>query len=174
MISVGVAYSVILWCQFVAGKRQKKIATFMAVLVSLATASLFVFAGVLWAQAFLFLSNVWYFQLDFEYRYRQYHHSQKMFNTSIWNKIHIAFDCCGAANYTDWTRLQRDLVPDSCCKTYSPGCGRNFSLANIIQTGCLGNLEKHVKLQYLSQTQEQKLGVLLLMLIFFRQCSSGC
>ncbi|XP_075055702.1 CD63 antigen [Mixophyes fleayi] len=53
------------------------------------------------------------------------------------------FKCCGAANYTDWKSYapykDRTDVPDSCCVTFSVGCGKNIS--NIYTTGCAGSID---------------------------------
>lgn len=44
------------------------------------------------------------------------------------------FNCCGAANYTDWEAIPLDpkgRVPDSCCVNVTQGCGINFNVKDI-------------------------------------------
>ena len=86
---------------------------------------------------------------------------------SHWNKTQVTLKCCGLNVYTDWTRNERDIVPDSCCRIYKAGCGRNFSLENIYQRGCEGELEEHIKKQYITQTQDEQIFYLSVSIAFF-------
>jgi len=62
------------------------------------------------------------------------------------------FHCCGATIFEDWNqsrwRLEglsnENLVPDSCCKTLTAGCGKRTHPSNINFAGCLKNMEKHL------------------------------
>lgn len=49
--------------------------------------------------------------------------------TRTWDDMQKKYRCCGTFNFTDWRDTDYGLnvtgVPDSCCKTYNPGCGRN-------------------------------------------------
>ena len=50
--------------------------------------------------------------------------------------------CCGSQGFEDWAssqwRSRQDTlkVPDSCCKTMSPGCGKRDHPSNIAYAGC--------------------------------------
>lgn len=51
-----------------------------------------------------------------------------------------SFNCCGAANYTDWESIPLDpkgRVPDSCCVNITQGCGINFNVKDIHTEGCV-------------------------------------
>lgn len=43
------------------------------------------------------------------------------------------FECCGAANYTDWEKIlaMTNKVPDSCCVNITHNCGINFVVKDI-------------------------------------------
>ena len=84
-----------------------------------------------------------------------------------WDKTQITLKCCGLDGYTDWTKIEHDVVPDSCCRIYKPDCGRNFSPENIYHRGCEGKLTKHTKHQYIIQTQPQQIFYLLVSVVFF-------
>lgn len=65
------------------------------------------------------------------------------------DKLQQEFKCCGSHNYTDWTenvRLEQKqlLVPDSCCKTPTEGCGSRDHPSNIykVEGGCIMKLEE--------------------------------
>jgi len=57
--------------------------------------------------------------------------------------IQREFDCCGAQSFADWRTSNWSAenpevkVPDSCCKTESPGCGVRDHPSNIPYTGCI-------------------------------------
>ncbi|EFA02537.1 CD151 antigen isoform X1 [Tribolium castaneum] len=63
------------------------------------------------------------------------------------------FRCCGAVSFTDWKYsawLQNDhetenVVPDSCCKTVSVGCGSSDHPSNINYAGCLDLMALHME-----------------------------
>ncbi|KAG7257076.1 hypothetical protein CRUP_027726, partial [Coryphaenoides rupestris] len=62
------------------------------------------------------------------------------------------FKCCGSNNSGDWLhsvyiespRAEDRLVPDSCCKTITPHCGRRDHPSNIykVEGGCITKLEQ--------------------------------
>ena len=80
------------------------------------------------------------------------------FNTlNHWNKTQVTLKCCGLNSHTDWTKIEVDVVPDSCCKIYKPGCGKNFLLENIYQRGCERKLSEHIKQQYKIQTRVEQI-----------------
>jgi len=62
--------------------------------------------------------------------------------TNSVDRIQKEYSCCGANSFTDWSEsgwaLQNpgQRVPDSCCKTESPGCGARDHPSNIPYTGC--------------------------------------
>jgi len=59
------------------------------------------------------------------------------------DRIQSEFNCCGANSWLDWrvspwSEENPGLkVPDSCCKTLSPGCGARDHPSNIPYTGCI-------------------------------------
>lgn len=59
------------------------------------------------------------------------------------DRIQREFSCCGANSFADWresnwSKLNPEMkVPDSCCKTESPGCGVRDHPSNIPYTGCI-------------------------------------
>ncbi|XP_063808731.1 CD63 antigen [Pseudophryne corroboree] len=59
------------------------------------------------------------------------------------------FHCCGAANATDWSKYDPykagNVVPDSCCKNFTLGCGKNTSSTNIYTSGCATSIETTLK-----------------------------
>ena len=76
-------------------------------------------------------------------------------NQRTWDKVQIWFDCCGVNNYTYWYSHQ-DVLPDSCCKNYSPGCGNFTSLDQINERGCVSNVAFHVNEQFKCQTEDSQ------------------
>ena len=78
-----------------------------------------------------------------------------------WNKTQMTLKSCGLNSYADWARIEQDVVPDSCCKIYQTGCGRNFSPEDIFQIGCEGEITVHIKKQYIIQTQDEQIFYLL-------------
>ena len=58
------------------------------------------------------------------------------------DEIQSTHSCCGALIFTEWretslwyvTASKRNVVPDSCCKTQSPECGRRDHPSNIYYT----------------------------------------
>jgi len=62
--------------------------------------------------------------------------------TNAVDRIQREYSCCGANSFADWrTSPWKDLnpdlkVPDSCCKSESPGCGVRDHPSNIPYTGC--------------------------------------
>lgn len=75
--------------------------------------------------------------------------------TQAVDNMQMDFRCCGAAGgeaYVDWafsqwkqTRETKNLVPDSCCISPSPGCGTSSHPSNIYQEGCWESLEQFLK-----------------------------
>ena len=184
MVSIGVLYGLFLWCQFGTRERRKKISTFMAIVVTVVTVMLFVFTACLCVYACVVLK----YATDFGFsRFTVLMRMKANFNMedsetlglrrmrvtsfsetlSYWNKTQITLKCCGLNGYTDWTRNERDFVPDSCCRIYTPGCGRNFSMENIYQRGCEGEIKEHIKKQYITQTQDEQIFYLSVSIAFF-------
>ena len=173
MVSVGVLYELFVWCQFGTRERQWKISTFMAVVVSVVTVLLFVFTTYLSVHALMMLRNVPDFRL-FHLSYKENTFElfsrvwslQKILTQNIWYKVQIVFQCCGFYSYTDWTKIERDVVPDSCCRIYKAGCGRNFLLENIYQRGCERKLTAHIKQQYIIQTRVEQIFYWVVSIVF--------
>ena len=173
MVSIGVLYGLFVWCQFGTRERQRKISTFMAVVVSVVTVLLFVFTTYLSVHSLMMLRNVPDFRL-FHPSYKENTFElfsrvwslQKILTQNIWYKVQIVFQCCGFYSYTDWTKIERDVVPDSCCRIYEAGCGRNFSMENIYGGGCEEKFTEHIKQQYIIQTQDEQIFYLLVSIVF--------
>lgn len=65
------------------------------------------------------------------------------------------FHCCGSNNSRDWQdsewirsgEADGRVVPDSCCKTVVPGCGRRDHASNIykVEGGCITKLETFIQ-----------------------------
>ncbi|XP_072828529.1 CD63 antigen [Vicugna pacos] len=57
----------------------------------------------------------------------------------ILDRMQEKFECCGAANYTDWEKilLTAKRVPDSCCVNVTQGCGTDFNVKAIHTQGCV-------------------------------------
>lgn len=68
------------------------------------------------------------------------------------DKLQQDFKCCGSNNSHDWTlsvyisskHAEGRLVPDSCCKTITPKCGKRDHPSNIykVEGGCITKLEQ--------------------------------
>ncbi|XP_056132580.1 tetraspanin-11 isoform X3 [Lampris incognitus] len=68
------------------------------------------------------------------------------------DKLQQDFKCCGSNNSQDWlqsvyissAQAERRVVPDSCCKTITPQCGRRDHPSNIykVEGGCITRLEQ--------------------------------
>lgn len=43
---------------------------------------------------------------------------------NIHTEVCVQFHCCGAKNYTDWNKMLKTDVPDSCCLDRATNCGR--------------------------------------------------
>ena len=173
MVSIGVLYGLFVWCQFGTRKRQRKTSTFMAVVVPVVTVLLFVFTTYLSVCALMMLRNVPDFRLFYHHHrentfvlFSRVWSLQKILTQNIWYKVQIVFQCCGFYSYNDWTKIERDIVPDSCCRIYKAGCGRNFSMENIYQRGCEEKLTEHIKQQYIPQTQDEQIFYVLVSIVF--------
>ncbi|KAJ0056975.1 hypothetical protein NL108_000790 [Boleophthalmus pectinirostris] len=68
------------------------------------------------------------------------------------DRLQQDFKCCGSNNSRDWTvsayilskESEGRVVPDSCCKTMTPFCGKRDHPSNIykVEGGCITKLEK--------------------------------
>jgi len=76
--------------------------------------------------------------------------------TAAVDRLQREFSCCGAASFFDWRASQwlrnsdfngsaPNLTPDSCCKTFRPGCARRDHPSNIYYTGCIPRLELYLR-----------------------------
>ncbi|XP_026467704.1 CD151 antigen-like [Ctenocephalides felis] len=67
----------------------------------------------------------------------------------------VELKCCGANSFEDWRRsawlmhtpLEKRLVPDSCCKTEIPMCGKSDHPSNIPYTGCIHSMTDRLEHQ---------------------------
>lgn len=72
--------------------------------------------------------------------------------TAAVDRLQQDFKCCGSNNSHDWASslyvssppAEGRLVPDSCCKTITPGCGKRDHPSNIykVEGGCITKLER--------------------------------
>nr|XP_024215897.1 CD151 antigen-like [Halyomorpha halys] len=60
------------------------------------------------------------------------------------DKMQQEYKCCGASGFENWENSRwkheintTNLVPDSCCKSMSEGCGKSQHPSNIPYTGCV-------------------------------------
>lgn len=70
--------------------------------------------------------------------------------TKTWDLVQHEVKCCGSTNYTAWEgkgNLTSNSVPDSCCKTFVQGCGKDqiTQAANIYTKGCVNGVLKFAK-----------------------------
>ena len=88
---------------------------------------------------------------------------------SVWDKPQINLKCCGLGGYADWrgAKPNSGVVPDSCCRVYKPGCGKNFTLESIYQTGCDQKLSEYMGDQYFIQIQNQQSAYQKVSVVFF-------
>ncbi|XP_056653945.1 CD63 antigen [Monodelphis domestica] len=64
------------------------------------------------------------------------------------DELQEEFNCCGAANYTDWEHIPltpKNRVPDSCCVNVTLGCGSGFKPSDINQKGCVESIGNWLK-----------------------------
>ncbi|XP_076861232.1 tetraspanin-11 isoform X2 [Brachyhypopomus gauderio] len=69
--------------------------------------------------------------------------------TQAVDRLQQDFKCCGSNNSFDWLRsayvmspeAEQRVVPDSCCKSMTPQCGRRDHPSNIYKGGCISKLE---------------------------------
>ncbi|KAI1890092.1 hypothetical protein AGOR_G00169660 [Albula goreensis] len=74
--------------------------------------------------------------------------------TKAVDKLQQEFKCCGSNRSTDWADsewvksggAEGRLVPDSCCKTPTPQCGKRDHPSNIykVEGGCITKLENFI------------------------------
>nr|XP_025142831.1 uncharacterized protein LOC102407694 isoform X10 [Bubalus bubalis] len=108
------------------------------------------------------LAYVYYQQLNAELKEnlkgtmtRRYHQPGHEGVTSAVDKLQQEFHCCGSNNSRDWQdsewirsgEADGRVVPDSCCKTVVPGCGRRDHASNIykVEGGCITKLETFIQ-----------------------------
>ncbi|KAI4553491.1 hypothetical protein MJG53_017092 [Ovis ammon polii x Ovis aries] len=108
------------------------------------------------------LAYVYYQQLNAELKEnlkdtmtRRYHQPGHEGVTSAVDKLQQEFHCCGSNSSRDWQdsewirsgEADGRVVPDSCCKTVVPGCGRRDHASNIykVEGGCITKLETFIQ-----------------------------
>ncbi|BET01525.1 Tetraspanin family [Nesidiocoris tenuis] len=74
--------------------------------------------------------------------------------TDAIDQMQQEYKCCGASGFENYNESRwreetntTNLVPDSCCKSVSPGCGRSYHPSNIPYTGCVHRLSEVIKQQ---------------------------
>ncbi|XP_028726172.1 CD151 antigen [Peromyscus leucopus] len=108
------------------------------------------------------LAYVYYQQLNTELKenlkdtmIKRYQQSGQEGVTNAVDKLQQEFHCCGSNNSQDWRdsewirsgEASNRVVPDSCCKTVVPGCGRRDHASNIykVEGGCISKLETFIQ-----------------------------
>lgn len=108
------------------------------------------------------LAYVYYQQLNAELKEnlkdtmtKRYHQPGHAGVTSAVDKLQQEFHCCGSNSSRDWKdskwihsdEADKRAVPDSCCKTVVPGCGRRDHASNIykVEGGCITKLETFIQ-----------------------------
>ncbi|XP_053719560.1 tetraspanin-11 isoform X2 [Synchiropus splendidus] len=79
-----------------------------------------------------------------------YHQPGKEAITLAVDELQQDLKCCGSNNSQDWAssvyvatgQAEGRVVPDSCCKTVTPHCGRRHHPSNIYKGGCITKLEQ--------------------------------
>ena len=62
-----------------------------------------------------------------------------------WDLVQKDVKCCGVEKYVDWKEvIGGDIVPDSCCKVETEGCGKGFNVEEIYPEGCLATLKAKI------------------------------
>ncbi|XP_021571171.1 CD63 antigen isoform X2 [Carlito syrichta] len=82
------------------------------------------------------------FNKDFRQQMQKYAGNNKT-AAAILDGLQQEFNCCGAANYTDWESIPsmgKNRVPDSCCINVTAGCGVNFREKEIHKEGCVDKI----------------------------------
>lgn len=91
-------------------------------------------------------------------------------NTEAVDRIQSQYSCCGSSGYSDWSdspwhsSSPGQAVPDSCCKTVSPGCGVRDHPSNIAYTGCIHRFSASLSL-HLVLVGTTSLGIALLQVL---------
>lgn len=73
--------------------------------------------------------------------------------TQAIDSLHKTFKCCGAGSFEDWPYSNwlanktniRNIAPDSCCITVSPGCAVRAHPSNIYYMGCMDSLQDFLR-----------------------------
>nr|CAD7570110.1 unnamed protein product [Timema californicum] len=74
--------------------------------------------------------------------------------TTAIDQMQTQFKCCGAIRFEDWEYSQwyknlktssNNKVPDTCCKSVAPGCGRRDHPSNIHYSGCIYRLSEEIE-----------------------------
>lgn len=97
------------------------------------------------------------------------YHSDPMIQRAV-DAVQQQLLCCGQLIFTEWRdsawalSSASSLVPDSCCKTPSPGCGERDHPSNIPYTGCAHKLTEELE-KDLSLNTTISFGVCLLLVI---------
>jgi len=97
-------------------------------------------------------------------------YSLNMENTRAVDTIQTMHECCGSSSYSDWEGSPWHLahptmaVPDSCCKTVTPGCGVRDHPSNIPYTGCIHRFSTELSL-HLTLLGTISLGIALLQIL---------
>uniref|UniRef100_A0A4W5KQF8 CD151 molecule (Raph blood group) n=1 Tax=Hucho hucho TaxID=62062 RepID=A0A4W5KQF8_9TELE len=107
------------------------------------------------------LAYIYYQQLNEELKQnlretmvQKYRQPEQEHVTKAVDKLQHEFKCCGSNSSSDWgesvwirtSEADGRLVPDSCCKTQTLGCGRRDHPSNIykVEGGCITKLENFI------------------------------
>ncbi|XP_053319620.1 tetraspanin-11-like [Spea bombifrons] len=86
---------------------------------------------------------------------RHYAEPGKEYITDAIDQMQEDLRCCGSNSYADWKyslyinseKSDGRVVPDSCCKTVTPYCGKRDHPSNIfkVEIGCISKLEEFLQ-----------------------------
>lgn len=107
------------------------------------------------------LAYIYYQRLNEELKHslretmvQKYQQEEQQHVTRAVDKLQQEFKCCGSHNSSDWERsvwirsskAKSRMVPDSCCKSITEGCGNRDHPSNIykVEGGCITKLENFI------------------------------
>merc|ERR1711874_922273 len=62
--------------------------------------------------------------------------------TATWDLVQEELHCCGVNNAKEWNTTNHGQTPDSCCMTFTNGCGKTATTEQLWSMGCLTEMKK--------------------------------
>ena len=64
---------------------------------------------------------------------------------TAYNSLHQRFNCCGVNSPDDWRTVTNlgMVAPDSCCMSFSEGCGNTGPQSKFYREGCVDDLARY-------------------------------